>query len=207
MDSLSRLQIKLENENIANMGRISLYNYFELPENIWGKFRKPVSLKISYYHDIYKEEESSVIIPTKNENLDTYAIRIKDTIDSVLYKTNSTKVTIIAHSMGGLVKLHICGDITHLLPGIATLGIDIIDIDHMVDMAETRRILGGDVTLTGNIDPAGGVLYGKPDRIRETMRETYRTVGNPYLVNAGCEIPSGTPNENLKALCEPIHYD
>ncbi|MFW5852540.1 MAG: lipase family alpha/beta hydrolase [Nanoarchaeota archaeon] len=103
MDSLSRLQIKLEDENIANMGRISLYNYFELPENIWGKFRKPVSLKISYYYDIYKEEESSIIIPTKNENLDTYAIRIRDTIDSILYKTNSTKVVIIAHSMGGLV--------------------------------------------------------------------------------------------------------
>lgn len=111
------------------------------------------------------------------------------------------------HSMGGLVKLHICGDITHLLPGIATLGIDIIDIDHMVDMAETRRILGKAVTLTGNIDPAGGILYGKPDRIREIMRATYRTAGNPYLVNAGCEIPSGTPNENLKALCEPMQYD
>jgi len=29
-------------------------------------------------------------------------------------------------------------------------------------------------------------------------------VGNPYFVNAGCEIPAGTPVENLKALCKPI---
>jgi uroporphyrinogen-III decarboxylase len=29
---------------------------------------------------------------------------------------------------------------------------------------------------------------------------------NPYMVNAGCEIPSGTPAENLKALCEPVLY-
>jgi uroporphyrinogen-III decarboxylase len=26
------------------------------------------------------------------------------------------------------------------------------------------------------------------------------------IVNAGCEIPSGTPLENLKALCEPLAY-
>ncbi len=111
------------------------------------------------------------------------------------------------HSMGGLVRLHICGDITHLLPGVATLGIDILDVDHMVDMADVRRIVGNSVTLAGNIDPASGVRYGAPERIREVIRETYRTVGNPYLVNAGCEIPSGTPNENLKALCEPIQID
>ena len=108
------------------------------------------------------------------------------------------------HSMGGLVRLHICGDITHLLTGIATLGIDILDVDHMVDMAETRRILGDTVTLAGNIDPASGILYGTPERIREVMRDTYRAVGNPYLAGAGCEIPSGTPNENLKG---PLRAD
>jgi len=108
------------------------------------------------------------------------------------------------HSMGGLVRLHICGNITHLLLGIATLGIDVLDVDHMVDMADARRILGNAVTLAGNIDPAAGMRYGSPESIRENIRETYKTVGNPHLVTAGCEIPSGTPNENLSALCEPI---
>jgi MtaA/CmuA family methyltransferase len=109
------------------------------------------------------------------------------------------------HSMGGLVRLHICGDITHLLPGIASLGVDILDVDHMVDMAEVRRIVGSGVTLAGNIDPAAGVRFGSPEDIRKTVRSTYEAVGNPFLVNAGCEIPAGTPNENLSALCEPIH--
>ena len=36
--------------------------------------------------------------------------------------------------MGALVRLHICGNITHLLPGIADLGVDVLDVDHMVDM-------------------------------------------------------------------------
>ena len=108
--------------------------------------------------------------------------------------------------LGAFVRLHICGNITHLLPGIAELNIDILDVDHMVDMATVRRAVGKEVTLAGNIDPVSGVLNGAPQSIREMMMKTYKTVGNPYMVTAGCEIPSGTPPENLKALCEPIPY-
>ncbi|GAK55135.1 uroporphyrinogen-III decarboxylase-like protein [Candidatus Vecturithrix granuli] len=106
--------------------------------------------------------------------------------------------------LGAFVRLHICGNITHLLPGIAELNIDILDVDHSVDMAAVRQALGKKVVLAGNIDPVSGVLRGTPATIRETMVKTYHTVGNPYMITAGCEIPSGTPVDNLKALCEPI---
>jgi MtaA/CmuA family methyltransferase len=108
--------------------------------------------------------------------------------------------------MGAFVKLHICGNITHLLPGITELSIDIIDIDHMVDMAKVRKVLGDKITITGNIDPAQGVRFGNPKNIRDYTLRAYETVGNPYMANAGCEIPAGSPKENLKALCKPIKY-
>lgn len=108
--------------------------------------------------------------------------------------------------MGAFVRLHICGNITHLLPGIADLGIDLLDVDHQVDLAAVRKIVGKQVVISGNIDPVSGVLQGTPQSIREHIRRIYRAVGNPYMVNAGCEIPSGTPLENLRALCEPIPY-
>jgi MtaA/CmuA family methyltransferase len=108
--------------------------------------------------------------------------------------------------MGARVRLHICGDTTSLLPGIAGLGVDIMDVDHMVDMATVRKTLGHKVCLAGNIDPAGAVLNGTPQQIREHVRRTYETVGNPYMVTAGCEVPSGTPVENLRALCEPVPW-
>ncbi|MEW6355246.1 MAG: uroporphyrinogen decarboxylase family protein [Planctomycetota bacterium] len=108
--------------------------------------------------------------------------------------------------MGAFIKLHICGNITHLLPGIAQLDIDMIDVDHMVDIAAVRKAVGSRVAITGNIDPVSGVRRGMPGAIRKTMREIYEKVGNPYMVNAGCEIPSCAPAENLKALCEPIPY-
>ena len=107
---------------------------------------------------------------------------------------------------GAKARLHICGNITHLLPGIARLGVDVLDIDHMVDMRAARAAVGRRVTLSGNIDPVAGMLRGTPETIRRRMRETYAQAGNPYAVNAGCEIPSGTPPETLRALCEPISW-
>ena len=108
--------------------------------------------------------------------------------------------------MGALVRLHICGNITHLLPGINGLGVDILDVDHMVDMVRVRQVVGNNVVISGNIDPVAGVRNGTALSIREYLKKAYASVGNPYMVNAGCEIPAKTPEENLKALCNPIPF-
>jgi MtaA/CmuA family methyltransferase len=105
---------------------------------------------------------------------------------------------------GGLARLHICGDINHLMPLIADLGIDIIDCDWQVDIINARKILGSKVTIAGNLDPVNDVMRSTPEKIHQSFRDIYNEIGNPYFVNAGCEIPPGTPIENFKALCKPI---
>ncbi len=105
---------------------------------------------------------------------------------------------------GGLVRLHICGDINHQLSSISEAGIDILDCDWQVDVVRAREILGAGVAISGNLDPVNVIMKSTPDQIRKDFREIHRKVGNPYFVNAGCEIPRGTPFENLHALCEPI---
>ena len=107
-------------------------------------------------------------------------------------------------AMGAYVRLHICGNITHLLPFIAGLDVNIVDIDWMVDMRHAREMLGPRKVLAGNLDPAGVILRGTPDDIRNRFRDIYAQVGNAFMVNAGCEIPPGTPLANLRAVCEPI---
>ena len=106
----------------------------------------------------------------------------------------------------GLAKLHICGNITHLLPHIGELGVDILDIDHMVDPAYARQCVGPEVAIAGRVDPVADILHGSPASIRSAVAQSYAAIGNPHLVMAGCEIPSGTPVDNLKALCEPVAY-
>jgi len=108
------------------------------------------------------------------------------------------------HSRGGRVRLHICGNITHLLPHMSSLGADIVDLDWQVDMREARRVLPPSTALCGNLDPVSAVKDSTPDEIRRRVVETYRSIGDPYMVGAGCEIPMGTPHENLSALCAEV---
>ena len=76
----------------------------------------------------------------------------------------------------------------------------------MVDIVKVRNIVGSKVVISGNINPVEGILRGTPGSIREYVNKSYKAAGNPFMVNAGCEIPSGTPVENLKAFCEPVPY-
>jgi uroporphyrinogen decarboxylase len=66
--------------------------------------------------------------------------------------------------------------------------------------------VGDRVAIAGNMDPVACVLDGTPALIQNAVLSAYEAVGNPYIVNAGCEIPSRTPAENLRALCEPVLY-
>jgi MtaA/CmuA family methyltransferase len=109
-------------------------------------------------------------------------------------------------AMGAKIRLHICGNITHLLPGIASLGIDVLDVDHMVDLRKVRAAVGKGTAIAGNLDPVSAVFRSNPEAIRKQVLSCYQQAGNPFMVNAGCEIPSGTALENLHALCEPVPY-
>lgn len=110
------------------------------------------------------------------------------------------------HAMGALVRLHICGDTTHLLSMVRHLEVDIYDVDYAVSLATAREELGPRVALMGNLDPANAIFFGQPPAIREALTACYRTAGNPYFAGAGCEIPPGTPEANLRALCQPLAY-
>ncbi|MEX1113679.1 MAG: uroporphyrinogen decarboxylase family protein [Akkermansiaceae bacterium] len=108
--------------------------------------------------------------------------------------------------MGAKVRMHICGNITHLLPGLDSLELDVLDVAHMVSLSRVREVCGRKVTICGNLDPVRDVLRGTPESIRAGSEACYDEVGNPFMVNAGYEIPSRTPVENLQALCTPVAW-
>jgi len=137
---------------------------------------------------------------------DAIASQVGPDIYLELIQPREKRLVRAIQAMGAYVKLHICGNITHLLPGIADLGVDVLDVDHLVDLGRVRAAVGGTVAIAGNLDPVSVVRNSTPAAIRDALCKAYEQVGNPYIVNAGCEIPSGTPAENLKALCEPVPY-
>lgn len=106
------------------------------------------------------------------------------------------------HKAGALVRLHICGRIEPLYPHIGELEIDLIDVDSMNPLPEAREILGERPVICANLDPVAEVKNGTPESIRKRLAETVEEVRLKFAVGAGCEIPRGTPEENLQAMRE-----
>jgi uroporphyrinogen decarboxylase len=107
------------------------------------------------------------------------------------------------HAQGALVKLHICGNITHLLPSLSQTGIDILDIDWMVDIAEAHRIMGPEVMICGNLDPVSVILEGDTQLIKEKYEATAGKIPREnWIMMGGCEIPPATPVVNMNYLRE-----
>lgn len=138
---------------------------------------------------------------------DALASQISPDLYETLVQPREQRLVQAIRDMGAYARMHICGNITHLLPGLAELPLNVLDVDHMVDLPTVRKAMPADVALGCNIDPVSVVLQGTPQIIRQAVRQRYQSVGNPFLVNAGCEIPPDTPPENLRALCQPVTYE
>jgi uroporphyrinogen decarboxylase len=107
------------------------------------------------------------------------------------------------HSQGALVKVHICGDISHILADLKTTNPDIVDIDCMVDMENAYEVLGPEIIRCGNLDPAALIEKGSAEEVFNRTRELVESeLGRPFILSGGCEITPLTPHENLMAMRE-----
>jgi len=102
-------------------------------------------------------------------------------------------------SAGALGRLHICGNTNRILPDMVTCGADIIDLDWMVDWRLAHETFSGGAVFCGNVDPVAVMLQGTPDAVYRGVRECLQTGDDRCISAAGCEIPTGTPPENLHA--------
>ena len=103
------------------------------------------------------------------------------------------------HRAGGLCRLHICGNTTRILPSMLKSGADIIDLDWMVDFKTACSRFGEQVSFCGNSNPVFDLLQGTPDQVYEVTKNCMTVGGGRSFSAAGCEIPDGTPHENLRA--------
>jgi MtaA/CmuA family methyltransferase len=127
-------------------------------------------------------------------------------IDSETYETfvkeRHKELIEYIHSLGGKIKLHICGDTNHLLPHYNDLNLDILDLDWQVDVSFARSVVGEKVILAGNINPV--LVQDKShDEVFILCRNLVENQKDKrFILSAGCEITVLTPPENLKAMNE-----
>ena len=115
-------------------------------------------------------------------------------------KERHREIIAFIHSLGARTKLHICGDITHILPLLKEVGTDILDLDYDVDISFARLVMGEKTILMGNISPMV-VQNATAEEVERLSRELVAKYGNErFILSAGCEITVGTPHENLMAM-------
>ncbi len=123
----------------------------------------------------------------------------KDSYD-LFVKQRHVELISYIHDCGISVKLHICGNITHLLESMKDLNADIIDLDSQVDIDNAREILGNKIVIGGNINPV--LVQDKPEEevydLSKNLVDKYKN--QKYLLAGGCEITVLTPHKNLMAM-------
>jgi uroporphyrinogen decarboxylase len=111
------------------------------------------------------------------------------------------KLIAVVHEAGAAVKLHICGNIKNHISYMAQSGADIIDVDWMVPLAKARELVGPEVTLCGNFNPAGVLFEGSPQDVADAARQCLKAGGDKFILMPGCEVPPHTPEQNIRAFC------
>jgi hypothetical protein len=102
INSFNKISYKLIEDGFIDAGVLSFENLSYTQSNLKA-LNAPVTVKASYYFDSFYNLGGYVYITKKNDNIDTYAIRLSEIVNSLKISTDRPQVNIVAHSMGGLV--------------------------------------------------------------------------------------------------------
>ncbi|MGD0152619.1 MAG: uroporphyrinogen decarboxylase family protein [Thermacetogeniaceae bacterium] len=111
----------------------------------------------------------------------------------------------INEKCGKRPNLHICGDTSRIWTEMADTGAATLSLDNIVDLAAAKEAVGNRVCLMGNVSPAQTLHKGTPADVEAEARSCIRKAYDSpkgYFLAAGCQIPIGTPVENIKALID-----
>ncbi len=105
---------------------------------------------------------------------------------------------------GRVPKIYYANGAAALLPRMRELGADVIGVDWRVGLDETRRILGPDIAVQGNLDPC--VLFAPPDVIRTHVGRVMDEAGDRpgHIFNLGHGILPTTPVSGAEAMIAAV---
>jgi len=99
---------------------------------------------------------------------------------------------------------HNCGDnVPKMLDSIMTTGCAAYHFGNAVDMEnDIIAKVSPDTVVMGNIDPAGTLRMGSPEKVREETSALLKRCSKypNFVLSSGCDIPPMTPWENIDAF-------
>lgn len=102
-----------------------------------------------------------------------------------------------------ILVYHNCGNNTPLMTdSFLSFGAAAYHFGNSVDMRSMVEKFPADIPVMGNVDPAGVLRMGTPEKVREETLDIMKkccTYPN-FVISSGCDIPPMTPWENIDAF-------
>ena len=96
--------------------------------------------------------------------------------------------------------LHICGDTDMIVDQLALCGADAISVEEKNHIAESRKKIGSDMPIYGNIGGYKVLVAGTPEDVDKAVKQAI--IEGISAIWPGCDIWPTAPKENMKALVE-----
>lgn len=126
-----------------------------------------------------QKQSNEFALPYLKKNLDYY------------YEISSKKAS-----------LHICGKTSQIWDTIRDFKIKAFSVDNIEDLSEVVEQLGDVHHIVGNVPPVEVIKNGTREDIKKSIASCILKAYDSkmgYTIGAGCQIPVGTPRENLYA--------
>ncbi len=101
LQAFSRMALALQDEGIFHAGPV--FGRQQVTHGLFSHAPGGVSFVTTYYFDGYAEQGEVRFVTRKTERIETYAIRLRESVRNVQALTGHDEVVLVAHSMGGLV--------------------------------------------------------------------------------------------------------
>ncbi|MGO9096345.1 MAG: uroporphyrinogen decarboxylase family protein [Bryobacteraceae bacterium] len=98
---------------------------------------------------------------------------------------------------------HNDANVRPFLSDLATVGFDVLNWTHRIDVGDALKAAGGRLCLMGNVAPLDLGVRGTPAQVEQAAREVIqRANGGRLILSFGGGLSPGTPKENILALVQ-----
>ena len=178
------------------------YDEPELVHTVLGKVTRFLTAYIAAYKDagangvVIAEPLAGVMSPDLAREFSA------DYVTRIVAASKTDDFAVIYHNCGGATIQQV--------DSILATGASGFHFGNAIRMADMLPLMPPDVPVFGNIDPAGQFRNGTPQSIRETTLALLEecSAHRNFVISSGCDVPPGTPWENIDAYFSAIndHY-
>lgn len=125
------------------------------------------------------------------------------------YKPSYRRMFERVRAGGAHVWMHLCGDISAILPDLVEIGLQVLNPvqPQAMDVRRLAREFGGRLCFNGGVDVQGTLIRGTPDDVRREVDELVRLFGGyqgGYIADTSHSVMPETPLANIIALLEAL---